>query len=77
MIRLLLRAYSTPLTLPEVVIYTAALLVAAFCILVLAVEHQSPVQHPTTRAERESFARTYGVDPLCEWGDKYDPTCPP
>lgn len=43
MIRLLLRAYSTPLTLPEVVIYTAALLTAAFCILVLAVEYQGPV----------------------------------
>ena len=75
--RLLMRAYSVPLTLPEVLVYTAALLVAFFCTLALAVAHWNPAPHPTTRAEREAFARTYGVDPLCEWGDKYDPTCAP
>lgn len=77
MIRLLLRAYRVPLTLPEVLLYTAALLTVIFCTLALAVSHLSQTQHPATRVEREAFARTYGVDPLCEWGDKYDPTCAP
>jgi hypothetical protein len=77
MIRLLLRAYSLPLTLPEVLLYLVALLTVIFCTLALLVSHLTPTSHPATQAERESFARTYGVDPLCEWGDKYDPDCPP
>ena len=77
MMRLLLRAYSLPLTLPEVLLYTVALLTVIFCTLALVVSHLTQTPHPATQAERESFARTYGVDPLCEWGDKYDPNCAP
>jgi hypothetical protein len=75
--RLLMRAFSTPLTLPEIVIYTAAMITIVFCTLVLALSHMERPAHPATATEREAFARTHKIDLLCEWGDKYDPTCPP